>query len=43
MVIGHYLQMSYMYGILAVTGWIWTGIVALYLVVRLKKQHENHL
>jgi hypothetical protein len=32
--------MSYMYKILAVVGWSWTAIVAVYLVIRLRHRGE---
>ena len=35
--------MSYMYGILAVVGWVWTGIVAIYLIVRLARERGNDI
>jgi hypothetical protein len=32
--------MSYMYKILAVVGWSWTAIVAVYLIIRLRARGE---
>ena len=34
--------MSHMYFILSVAGWIWTGVVAVFLIVRLKKQKQQN-
>ena len=36
------IDMSHMYFILSVAGWIWTGVVAVFLIVSLKKQKQQN-